>query len=93
MTQPNQDPNASSSSSGGSGDGKGKSGKPATVNPLDVVTYTHHDPVFGTEHRAVGVVVAVDTGAVTIRPLAHHHVQVDASAVTATLTADQADDV
>jgi hypothetical protein len=61
--------------------GKGKSAPAAKV--LDVVQYTHVDPVFDTEVTHVGVLVRADKDDQTwaVRPLAHHHLEVDPSSV------------
>jgi hypothetical protein len=72
-------PDQSGQSSGGS-DSNTSNAKPVKgIKVLDVVEYTHHDPILGREHTAVGVVVRVgnDNESVAIRPLAAHHVEVD----------------
>jgi hypothetical protein len=57
---------------------------------LDVVEYRHRDPLLGGQHRAAGVVWAVRDGAVAIRPLSPHSVDVDPADVRP-LSADDVD--
>ena len=47
-----------------------------TLAQLEVVVFTHHDPILRRSRRAVGVVVDVDDQGVTVRPLAHHDIRV-----------------
>jgi hypothetical protein len=54
------------------------------------VEYRHRDPVLGGEQRATGVVWAVRDGAVSIRPLAPHSVDVNPADVKP-LSADDVD--
>lgn len=60
------------------------------LDVLDVVEYRHRDRVLGGEQRATGVVWAVRDGAVSIRPLAPHSVDVNPADVKP-LSADDVD--
>jgi hypothetical protein len=72
VTQPNPDEQG------------GKAGKAPAARVLDVVEYTHRDLITGHEVTAVGVVVRAekDDRTVAVRPLAHHHLEVDPANVT-----------
>lgn len=72
MTQPSGDQSSSSPSS--------SSKKAPALKVLDVVQFTRHDVITGSDHTDLGVVVDVDAngGPAVIRPLAaHHHTDVD----------------
>ena len=66
MTQPNP------------GDSEGKAKAKASVGVLDVVEYTHTDPILGGERRELGVVVGVDDQGIDVVPLAAHRVRASA---------------
>lgn len=91
MTEPSPDAAAPSPGPAPKDPGKAKSpAKPSAADLLDVVEYSHHDPILGRHSRAIGVVVAIDDQGVTVVPLTHHHVRVDPADVTV-VTADDAD--
>jgi hypothetical protein len=69
MTQPNPDDQRGAADKAGAK-------KAADVGVLDVVEYTHTDPILGGEHKELGVVVAIDGEAVHVVPLAGYRVQV-----------------
>jgi hypothetical protein len=76
MTQPNPEDAAQAGGQGGSR----SAAKTPTANRLDVVEYTHHDALTGQDVTHVGVVVRPadkDHATVAVRPLAHHHIEVD----------------
>lgn len=81
MTQPSEQSSSSSSSSK----------KAPSVKVLDVVEFTRHDPITGSDHTDVGVVVDVDAngGPLVVRPLAaHHHTDVDPAKVQVLTASD-----
>lgn len=81
MTQPSGESSSSSSSSK----------KAPAVKVLDVVQFTRHDPITGSDHTDLGVVVDVDSngGPLVVRPLAaFHHTDVDPANVQVLTAAD-----
>jgi hypothetical protein len=52
--------------------------KKAAVGVLDVVEYSHVDPILGGERRELGVVVGVDEQGIDVVPLATHRVRASA---------------
>lgn len=77
----------------GQGSDQGQSQGRSTRKPrvLDVVEYTHTDPILGREHTGRGVVLRLDDEAATVVPLAGHAVQVDPANLTPLTAADVAD--
>lgn len=70
-------------------EGQGRPARKPRV--LDVVEYTHTDPILGREHTGRGVVLRLDDEAATVVPLAGHAVQVDPANLTPLTAADVAD--
>lgn len=82
MTTPTDQSSSSSSSS---------AKKAPAVKVLDVVQFTRHDTITGSDHTDLGVVVDVDSGGgpLVVRPLAaHHHTDVDPANVQVLTPAD-----
>lgn len=78
MTAPTPE-GADAGQSGGSGK---KRTAPEPLQVLDVVVYTHRDPILRREHRGLGVVAEVSDQAVIVRPVADHELTVDPADVT-----------
>lgn len=74
-----------------SGDQQRPARRPARA--LDVVEYTHRDPILGHEHLARGVVITTggDGAPAVVQPLAGHRVQVDPDTLRPLTAADVAE--